>query len=115
MLGSGFVPETAGDALEDRRGDPDSRTGVVDLRAHCDRALAAQPANAGTGTGGHRGEAFLGVLTRDAGMTGDAEIAQLVDNGHMPPLEELLAMDNRGKLPWAGQTWPTPRPRRDSP
>ena len=45
------------------------------------------------------GEAFLGVLTRDAGMIGEAEIAQLVENGHIPPLEELLAMDDRGELP----------------
>jgi len=44
-------------------------------------------------------EAFLGVLTRDAEMIGDAEIAQLVENGHLPPLEELLAMDDRGELP----------------
>jgi threonine dehydratase len=45
------------------------------------------------------GEAFLGVLTRDAGMIGEAEIAQLVENGHIPPLEELLAMDDRGERP----------------
>jgi hypothetical protein len=45
------------------------------------------------------GEAFLGVLTREAGVIGEAEIAQLVENGHMPPLEELLAMDDRGELP----------------
>jgi hypothetical protein len=52
VLGSGFVPETAGDALEDRRGDPDSRTGVVDLRAHCDRAVEAQPATLEPGLAG---------------------------------------------------------------
>jgi hypothetical protein len=45
------------------------------------------------------GEAFLGVLTRDAGIIGESEIAQLVENGHIPPLEELLAMDDRGELP----------------
>ena len=45
------------------------------------------------------GEAFLGVLTRDTGMIGAAEIAQLIDNGHVPPLEELLARDDRGELP----------------
>jgi hypothetical protein len=28
-----------------------------------------------------------------------AEIAQLVENGHIPPLEELLAHDYRGELP----------------
>jgi hypothetical protein len=44
------------------------------------------------------GEAFLGVLTRDTGMIGEAEIAQLVENGHVPPIEELLARDNRGEL-----------------
>jgi hypothetical protein len=45
------------------------------------------------------GEAFLGVLTRDAGMIGEAEIAQLVENGHIPPLEQLLAKDDRDELP----------------
>ena len=45
------------------------------------------------------GEAFLGLLRREAGLIGEAEIAQLVENGHVPPLEELLAMDDRGELP----------------
>ena len=45
------------------------------------------------------GEAFLGVLTRDTGMIGEAEIAQLIENGHVPPLEQLLARDDRGELP----------------
>lgn len=44
------------------------------------------------------GEAFLGVLTREAGMIGEAEIAQLIENGHVAPLEELLARDDRGGL-----------------
>jgi hypothetical protein len=44
-------------------------------------------------------EAFLGVLTRDTGMIGEAEIAQLIENGQVPPLEELLARDDRGELP----------------
>jgi hypothetical protein len=45
------------------------------------------------------GEAFLGVLTREAGMIGEAEIAQLIENGHVPPLRELIARDDRGELP----------------
>jgi hypothetical protein len=45
------------------------------------------------------GEVFLGVLTRDTGMIGEAEIAQLIENGHVPPLQELLARDDRGELP----------------
>jgi hypothetical protein len=45
------------------------------------------------------GEAFLGVLTRDTCMIGEAEIAQLIENCHMPPLEELLARDDRGEPP----------------
>ena len=39
------------------------------------------------------------MLTRDTGMIGEAEIAQLIENGHVPPLEELLARDDRGELP----------------
>jgi hypothetical protein len=45
------------------------------------------------------GEAFLRVLTRNSGMIGDAEIVQLIENGHVPLLEELLARDDRGELP----------------
>jgi hypothetical protein len=45
------------------------------------------------------GETFLGVLTRDEGMIGEAEIAQLIENGHVPALDELLARDDRGELP----------------
>jgi hypothetical protein len=41
------------------------------------------------------GEAVLGVLTRDTAMIGEAEIAQMIENCHVPPLEELLARDER--------------------
>jgi hypothetical protein len=51
------------------------------------------------GTKAVGGEAFLGVLTRENRMIGEAEIAQLIENGHVPPLEELLARDDRGELP----------------
>jgi hypothetical protein len=45
------------------------------------------------------GEALLGVLTRDEGLIGEAEIAQLIEDGHVPTLEKLLARDDRGELP----------------
>jgi hypothetical protein len=41
----------------------------------------------------------LGVLTRDPALLGDAQVAQLIDAGHFPPIAELLAMDDRGELP----------------
>jgi hypothetical protein len=41
----------------------------------------------------------LGVLTRDPAVLGDAQVAQLIDAGHLPPIAELLAMDDRGELP----------------
>ncbi len=44
-------------------------------------------------------EHFVGVLTRKGGLLGDAFIGQLIENGHLPPLDELLAMDDRGELP----------------
>ena len=44
-------------------------------------------------------EHFLGVLTRDQRLLDDAGIAQLIENGHIPPLDELVAMDDRGELP----------------
>jgi hypothetical protein len=44
-------------------------------------------------------EHFLGVLTRDQRLLDAAGIAQLIENGHIPPLDELIAMDDRGELP----------------
>jgi hypothetical protein len=41
----------------------------------------------------------LGVLTRDPAVFGDAQVAQLIDAGHLPPIAELLTMDDRGELP----------------
>ena len=42
---------------------------------------------------------FLGVLTRDQRLLDAAGISQLIENGHIPPLDELVAMDDRGELP----------------
>lgn len=36
------------------------------------------------------GEVVLGVLTRDPEVLGDAQLAQQIEAGHLPPLEELL-------------------------
>lgn len=36
-------------------------------------------------------DCFLGVLTRDPAVLGDAELAQQIEAGHLPPLTELLA------------------------
>ena len=42
---------------------------------------------------------LLGVLTRDQRLLDAAGISQLIENGHVPPLDELIAMDDRGELP----------------
>ncbi len=44
------------------------------------------------------GQAMLGVLTRDPAVLGDAQLAQQIEDGHIPPLDELLAMADRGEL-----------------
>ena len=44
-------------------------------------------------------EQRLGVLTRDPALLGDAQVAQLIDAGHVPPIAELLEMDDLGELP----------------
>jgi hypothetical protein len=41
----------------------------------------------------------LGVLTRDAAVFSDAQLAQQIENGHLPALEDLLAMSDRGEGP----------------
>jgi len=45
------------------------------------------------------GEHLLGVLTRHPALLGEASIAAMIDTGHLPPLNELTAMDDRGELP----------------
>ena len=45
------------------------------------------------------GEHLLGVLTRDRRLLDEASIAAMIDTGHLPPLAELIAMDDRGELP----------------
>lgn len=44
-------------------------------------------------------QALLGVLTGDRTLLDEASIAAMIDTGNLPPLAELLAMDDRGKLP----------------
>ena len=41
----------------------------------------------------------LGVLTRQQPLLDEASIAAQIDNGTLPPLAELIAMDDRGELP----------------
>ena len=45
------------------------------------------------------GEHLLGVLTRDRRLLDEASIAAMIDTGNLPPLAELIAMDDRGELP----------------
>jgi hypothetical protein len=45
------------------------------------------------------GEHLLGVLTRREPLLGEAMIAAMIDTGNLPPLDELVAMDDRGELP----------------
>jgi hypothetical protein len=44
------------------------------------------------------GEHLFGVLTRNRKLLDDASIAAMIDGGSLPPLAELLAMDDRGEL-----------------
>jgi hypothetical protein len=43
-------------------------------------------------------QALLGVLTRDPAIFGDARLAQQIEAGNLPPLEQLLegAVDDPG-------------------
>ena len=42
---------------------------------------------------------LLGILTRDRGLLDEAQLGQLIENGQVPALEELLALDDRGETP----------------
>jgi hypothetical protein len=43
-------------------------------------------------------EHLLGVLTRDRRLLEEASIAAMIDTDNLPPLAELIAMDDRGEL-----------------
>jgi hypothetical protein len=45
---------------------------------------------------------FLGVLTRDRTVLDSADIGMLVQNGHIPALDELERMADRGEIPSFG-------------
>jgi hypothetical protein len=42
---------------------------------------------------------LFGVLTRDRRLLDEVSIAAMIDTGHLPPLAELIAMDDRSELP----------------
>ena len=44
-------------------------------------------------------QTLLGVLTREKGLLDEAQLSAMIQNGQIPPLEELLAMDDRGETP----------------
>jgi hypothetical protein len=44
-------------------------------------------------------ERELGVLSRQEPLLGEARLAAMIDAGNIPPIAELLAMDDRGELP----------------
>jgi hypothetical protein len=41
----------------------------------------------------------LGVLTRQQPLLGEASLAAQIDSGRLPPIADLIAMDDRGELP----------------
>ena len=45
------------------------------------------------------GDRRLGVLTRQQPLLDEASIAAQIDTGQLPPLADLLAMDDRAELP----------------
>ena len=42
---------------------------------------------------------IIGVLTAQRSLLEEASIAAEIDTGHLPPIAELIAMDDRGELP----------------
>ena len=66
------------------------------------------------------GEQLFGVLTRNTQLVGDATLAAMIDAGTVPPLDQLLEMDDRGELPfgpyrdWQPHSHGTSRPGEQS-
>jgi hypothetical protein len=43
------------------------------------------------------GEQLLGVLTRNRKLLDEASIAAMINAGNLPPLDELIAIEDRGE------------------
>ena len=42
---------------------------------------------------------IIGVLTAERSLLHEASIAAEIDSGYLPPIAELIAMDDRGETP----------------
>ena len=82
-------------------GLPHPSTGlrVSELREQQERVLAMLEQGGAIIVHTDDGEHLLGVLTRDQALLGEATLAAMIDNGHIPPLDELIGTDDRGELP----------------
>jgi hypothetical protein len=72
---------------------------VSELREHQNEVLEMLEQGGAIVVHTDDGEHLLGVLTRDRRLLDEASIAAMIDTGNLPPLVELLAMDDRGELP----------------
>jgi hypothetical protein len=85
--------------MDDGLPHPSEALSLAEIDADVDRVITMLQQGGAVIVLSNNREQILGVLTRDPALLGDAQVAQLIDSGHVPAIAELLAMDDRGELP----------------
>jgi hypothetical protein len=85
--------------MDDALPHPSEALSLAEIDAEVDRVTTMLEQGGAVIVLSNDRERILGVLTRDPVLLGDTQVAQLIDAGHVPPIAELLAMDDRGELP----------------
>jgi hypothetical protein len=85
--------------MDDGLPHPSEALSLAEIDADVDRVITMLQQGGAVIVLSNNRQRILGVLTRDPALLGDAQVAQLIDSGHVPPIAELLAMDDRGELP----------------
>ena len=76
--------------MSNRPNDPARRLRVSEINAGCRKYLGELDQGGAIRVVSDDEQAFLGVLTRDPAVLGDARLAQLIECGAVPPLERVL-------------------------
>ena len=97
-------------------GLPHPATGmsISELSDHQDDALEILKDGGAIVLHSDDGEQLFGVLTRNTQLVGDATLAAMIDAGTIPPLDQLVEMDDRGELPFGPYRDWQPRAHGDS-
>ena len=96
-----IVPETAYDRAMSNDGlpHPSEALTLSEIRDQQGRVIEILEQGGAVIVYSDKHDHRLGVLTRQQPLLDEASLAAMIDAGNIPPIAELLAMDDRGELP----------------